>query len=398
MLENAFDAARMVETASPILRHLEQATDAARLIEQLAPPSHLSRMIELMQPSASERAAHQMVRDLGHADVLSDVLARDSMRLGHPYFDVSTASAIRSLEKGILANSFDVVPEWMRAMEARDRIWHDALTIPDALSMAGLKYELGQSDAMRRLLSSTQDVASIAQDMERRWLDMIAPSKAELRAQHDFANLTDSANRTWAALADAPARLGLMSPALARAPGREIYLAAQATSLLVGRYEPLEIGTSDDVEADILVMGDSFDARLRAFDPDLLSMYRGGTDSIRRSGADVARHALISFRELVMHLIHALAPDSEVALWAQPAHYDEKGRLTRRARLEFIFRDCDGGDFADFMKKDYAAAISLIELLNKVHKKTPEIREGQLRVLRSRVQGFISVLLEVSGN
>lgn len=85
--------------------------------------------------------------------------------------------------------------------------------------------------------------------------------------------MTDSANRTWAGLAGVPARLALMSPALARAPGREIYLAAQATSLFASVHEPFDVGTSGEVEADIVVITESFDARLGAFGPALLVTY-----------------------------------------------------------------------------------------------------------------------------
>lgn len=357
----------------------------------------LDTIRDLIQPSAAERAIEaSIVRDLARDSALLERLVPDPA-FTHPLALVSAAeSALLALEKGAVLRSFEIRPEWLSGILGLNERTRDAVRSAQGLLGPDISRALGTSSDVARLFASTQDAARVMQDAERRWKDLVAPSVSAMTAWKDLAALSTAANETWAAFARVPERLALMTPRLAQAPGIEIYLAERASSFVIDGPEALMREPSGDLETEVTVIADSFDARLDAFDPHLFAMYRGGVERIERAGTDWARHALISFRELVMHLLHALAPDADMAGWAQPHHYD-KGKLTRHARLEFIFRDVDEGDFADFMKKDYTAAITLFDLLNKVHKKELVLTENQFRVLSHRVQGFVNTLLEAAG-
>lgn len=353
---------------------------------------------DMFQPSAAQMAIEALIaRDL----------ARDSALLGRSHLDPALTgplglgsaaeSALLALEKGAVMRSFEIRPEWLSGIRGLNDRTRDAALSVQGLLGRDISPALGTSFDVARLFASTQDAARVMQDAERRWKDVVSPSLSAMTAWKDLAALSTAASETWEAFARLPERLALMTPRLAQAPGIEVYLATRASSLVIERPEAFIGEVSGDLESEVTIIADSFDFRLRAFDPQLLAMYRGGVERMERAGTDWARHALISFRELVMHLLHILAPDADMAGWAQPHHYD-KGKLTRHARLEFIFRDVDEGDFADFMKMDYKTAIKLFDLLNKVHKKEVELTEPQFRVLRNRIQGFVNTLLEAAGH
>jgi hypothetical protein len=373
-------------------------------------PDYALRMARMLEEAERQRRQLDAVRDMLQPSAaqlaIEASIARDSALLGRFHLDPALTAplglgsaaeaALLALEKGALMKSFEIRPEWLSGILGLNEGTRDAVRSAQGLLGHDITRALGTSSDVARLFATTQDASRVVLDAERRWKDLIAPSVSAMTAWKDLTALSNAASDTWANFARVPERLALMTPRLAQAPGIEVYLATRASSLVIDGPEAFTDELGGDLESEVALIADSFDVRLGAFDPYLLSMYRGGVERIERAGADWARQALISFRELVMHLLHILAPDSDMAGWAQPHHYD-KGKPTRHARLEFIFRDVDEGDFADFMKMDYKTAIKLFDLLNKIHKKELELTEPQFRVLRYRIQGFVNTLLEAAG-
>lgn len=390
----ALKMARMLGEVERDRRSLGDIERERRMLDGVADERRrLDAMRDLLQPSAAQLAVEAAIeRDAARHSALfghdlSDRLLNPPLGLGS-----AAQAALLALEEGALKHSFEIREEWLAGIRGLNEMTRNAAS----LLGPNISGALGASSDLARLFASTQHTSRVMQEMEDRWKSFHTHDANAAAAWTDVANLSSAGEDLWAGLARDPARLGLISPSLAQAPGIEIYLAARASSLIIHEAPPFDPESEKELETEVTLIVDSFDARLDSFDPQLLVMYRGAVERIERAGTDWARQALISFRELVMHLLHTLAPDAEMDGWAQPHHYD-KGKLTRLARLEFIFRGVDQGDFTDFMKKDYAAAIQLFDLLNKVHKKEPKLTEHQFRVLRNRVQGFVNTLLEAAG-
>jgi hypothetical protein len=219
-----------------------------------------------------------------------------------------------------------------------------------------------------------------------------------ISALHDgVSSLTAAAKTAWDTIALRPEDISTTSLYMARAPGIEVYTASQAAaviSLPVKEFPPID----NDIEEFIDTAVDEFEERLFALAPSLKEMYRGAIETMERGGPDWRRQAMVSFRELTSHVMHMLAPDERVKPWAKSEHFD-KGRLTRRARLEYIFESIAGGEFTNFFKADLKASIELFDLLNNgTHRLTSTATPEQLRYLKGRVVNLVSVMLEARGH
>lgn len=183
---------------------------------------------------------------------------------------------------------------------------------------------------------------------------------------------------------------------LFRAPGLELY-AATRLSASVSLADISVIEDDDEVEEQLTTVINSFEARLGGLSRELVVMYRGGSEAIERGGTDWQRHALVSFRELVTHVLHLLSPDKELLRVVSPDDM-HNGKPTRRARLRFIFRDQAGPEIAKFFEADLKAALELFDLLNNgTHRLDGNARKEQAHYLRGRVAGLVSSMLAAQG-
>jgi len=53
-----------------------------------------------------------------------------------------------------------------------------------------------------------------------------------------------------------------------------------------------------------------------------------------------------------MHVMHDLAPDKAIMQWTQNPVYFDKGKPTRKARLNYIYRNVTNEPFNKFVDKD----------------------------------------------
>jgi len=137
---------------------------------------------------------------------------------------------------------------------------------------------------------------------------------------------------------------------------------------------------------------------LVGLDTRLVAMWRGAREALRSPNPDRLRQACASQRELVMHVVHLLAPDEAVREWTtSPDDFDENGRPKRKTRLHFIARKVNQDRFSAFLRKDLAAALEAIDVLNGgVHGLDPPLSDAQTRLLMLRVDHLLAFLLEVS--
>ena len=129
---------------------------------------------------------------------------------------------------------------------------------------------------------------------------------------------------------------------------------------------------------------------------DLISLWDGARFSLNSDNPERARHTAVSLRELFTHVLHALAPDTEVKKWTNnPEHFYNK-RPTRKARLLYICREINHGPFSDFIEADVHSTLKFLDLFQKgTHKVVIEYQEKQLHAMLVRMEATLRFLLEI---
>jgi hypothetical protein len=143
----------------------------------------------------------------------------------------------------------------------------------------------------------------------------------------------------------------------------------------------------DDIERDTNKL-------LEAFSPDSIAVWFGAKEALRSGNPDRGRHVSASLRELVTHVLHALAPDSDIRSWSNDPRHFHNGRPTREARVLYICRGINHGPFSDFVSADVRASVEVIELFQKgTHKLATPFSDEQLRALIVRAESLLRFLL-----
>ncbi len=136
---------------------------------------------------------------------------------------------------------------------------------------------------------------------------------------------------------------------------------------------------------------------LQSLDPALARPYLGARQALDASNPDRVRHILVSLRELWNHVLHRLAPDSDVLAWIPLEAKDllHEGRPTRRARALYICRDLNHPPLADFLDQDTKALVKLVEFFNRVHELDSPITEKQLCAILLRTESWLTYILQL---
>jgi hypothetical protein len=158
-----------------------------------------------------------------------------------------------------------------------------------------------------------------------------------------------------------------------------------------------EVATSVEVQIDLQAHIDAdLIPSLEALKPGLVRMLHGAREALASKNPDRVRQFVISNRELLTHVLHALAPDKEVKLWIPSPDLVENGRPTRRARLLYIARHINHEPFAEFVEADVAAAVATFKLLHKgAHEIEAGFTDSQAIALLQKVELTILFLLKI---
>lgn len=317
------------------------------------------------------------------------------------------AASIEHLSMGVSPNTIEQIssvltPESVRPI-TRDLLASvsgvQLLSTPlSSLSLASLTSEIAGVT-----LASTRTLLGL-ESAYNQFVDVGSPRAGSagipsyLKTLHEgVGSLASAAKLSWDVIALTPNVLDSTSLFSALAPSIEIYSASHAAaviSLLVENFPPIYGQIEDIIDETV----DEFEDRLSLLEPAFVEMYRGGIAAMEAGGPDWRRQSMASFRELMTHLLHTLAPNVEVEPWAKPHHFD-KGKLTRKARLEYVFESVAGGEFTGFFKADVKASIELFDLLNNgTHRLTSKATPKQLRYLRGRIVNLITCMLEAKGH
>ena len=164
-------------------------------------------------------------------------------------------------------------------------------------------------------------------------------------------------------------------------------------------YKDLEFRESRLQKRDELALetNDALKTLLLGLDGGLIPMLEGARQAVKSNNVDKARHVSISLRELLMHILHILAPDDEIRLWSSdPSHFD-KGKPTRKARLHYICRSLNCDSLRDFMEQDIKTTLELYNLLHRgTHIATGDYTYSQLQALIVKTESAIRFLMEIA--
>ncbi|MEA5470158.1 hypothetical protein [Spirulina sp. 06S082] len=140
----------------------------------------------------------------------------------------------------------------------------------------------------------------------------------------------------------------------------------------------------------------SADEILENYDSRLCRLLQGARYSLSSDNPDRVRHVTTSIRELFTHVLHTLAPDSEIRKWSTEDQYFHNNRPTRRARLLYICRHINNNSFQKFVEHDVRAVLSFVEALNgDTHSIEPRLTEHQLKALVARMESLLVFLLQI---
>lgn len=110
------------------------------------------------------------------------------------------------------------------------------------------------------------------------------------------------------------------------------------------------------------------EARVRLLDASLRQRHEGAWDAIDHGGADCLSQAANSLVELINGVVRKLAPQTDVLDWLSKEGspdwaYDDKGRPTRRARLNFLLSQHDVPE-----RSASSSAAALTDIANDLQK------------------------------
>ena len=171
--------------------------------------------------------------------------------------------------------------------------------------------------------------------------------------------------------------------------------AAQTFSVISG----VTVAESDLATDTTGAPASELEGRLTLVHADLVVPFLGAVDALKSRNPDRARHVGASLRSLGEHLLERLAPDAVLnGFFPSPAEHKENGKFTRRARLQFVFREVNGGGYAMMAEQDMDLMLATFFPENAaVHRLVPTLDDRELNVLVRRVEGCISVVLAAAG-
>lgn len=156
---------------------------------------------------------------------------------------------------------------------------------------------------------------------------------------------------------------------------------------------------SADPDISILVFDSSVPKIISSVDSSLEDIWNGAISSLQSDNPDKVRHVTTSIRELLGHLLRTVAPDSEVAAWAEEQgfkgnnqYFYDKG-VTRSAKLNYLYRELNHGSFQSYFANDVKAVLNLIDTLNSgTHGLGQKFTDQQLTFLMIRLESMIRTI------
>jgi Predicted pPIWI-associating nuclease len=139
------------------------------------------------------------------------------------------------------------------------------------------------------------------------------------------------------------------------------------------------------------------DLMLVDLDPRYVTILDEAFETVAGNTIGRVRHALNSLRELSMHVLHHLSPDSDVKKWnSDPKLYAPDGKPHRRLRVMYICRFIDHGAYSGYLNRTIAMHMALFDTLNELHAVRPDMSDFQLRLMLTDAITMLRFLLRTA--
>lgn len=226
---------------------------------------------------------------------------------------------------------------------------------------------------------------------------LAAKSETQALLQTSFTELTKSYSALFKVFENDPKMLMTLPPAVSRLPAIEYYNDVNVIDSITIPSGILLHDFAQDkrIKAEVQhETADDLDALINRLDPHLLPMLKGARLSLTSTNPDRVRHFTVSLRELYTHVLHALAPDSNIRTWSRDPEYFANGKPTRKARMLYICRSVQSEEFSTFVEKDVDAALELLQLFQRgTHNLEVRYNDTQLRAMLLRMESLLKFML-----
>ncbi|WP_439643390.1 hypothetical protein [Gemmatimonas sp.] len=193
------------------------------------------------------------------------------------------------------------------------------------------------------------------------------------------------------------------------APAVQLLTGTRSTSVVLSRLAQDDRDTSAlvsalaDADADAqvarwLTTGPALASRLEALLPGAGDTFLGAVHAFKQQGPDCIRHMVISARELLTHLLRAVAPDDAVRTWhtpqsGVPLYVATTKEISRKARLAYLTRNSSPG-YALALSKDRDLIEGTWAVLNEVaHSLVVPLSPHEAELLLVRWAGHVHFIL-----
>ena len=318
---------------------------------------------------------------------------REFERLSPPMSQITDAHADLSV---LLKNRADI-ESISRASGVLNKNWVDHVAayerFSENTSAAELALKSHYTAVAESLLLAQERMLGVPWDSLGSVTSM--PSQEFDRIRHRFTVLTDTYGSLMRSFDASEHFMADFPPIFSSGPPIEILTSARILDSLsepiIDEFYPevereIEFDFGDEIEA-------SVDELLTDLNPDLRVMWVGARKALRSENPDRSRHVAFSIRELITHVLHALAPDEAIQNWTEDESYFHNGRPTRKARVLYICREINHGPFTSFLRADVKASIEFINLFQRGHELSISFSEKQLEALVTRAEAFLRFLI-----
>jgi hypothetical protein len=226
----------------------------------------------------------------------------------------------------------------------------------------------------------------------------IVPDEIKSSFANRFTDFSTSYNNLFKSFEVPETSLFRLPPSISRFPTVEFFNGVDLLETTVeeenqDEYEEERIAVRDEIREST---NDSVIIQLREVNKDWTTMLEGARQALASTNPDKTRHCVTSLRELVREVMHHLSPDEEIKGWSQSPDDFDKNRPTRRARLRFITRNINHGDFTKFVEKDIEAMLAAIDIFQAgTHAAKSKLTEVQISALLGRIEGFLLFLFSI---
>jgi hypothetical protein len=394
----------------PWYRDLDRIRREQEWLQRIAAPAGSMRaMIEAGEQMRSLGDSNEERRRMLEALSLSSASV-SAARVELPDYNRIADTTIR-IDASLLAGrafhdmSVSTAGAYLSAMEDAQRAAVLGRSLVQALSLnealadtyaAGISNSVAEIAASLESINSLRDVAtSIGQfraAIEIGTTQIDVPP-ALRRTLDGLDHITSAATSIWSGIAHDVERFSSLSAPLRELPVLYAFEATRAVAMLFSDDE--EVVEARAPHSLVATRAVALPSMLERLHPNIAEKYRGVLHAIQTRGPDYIAQASASARELLKFTVEMLAPDDQVLAFKPGSERGQDGNLTRRARLDYIFRKVA-------TSKNYAKMVdgqinlilaSWFPLNTAVHDLAPDLKHHQLESLIIQIEfGLIEML------